>query len=419
MRTRSRVAVALTLGLLTAGSTHVAPASPVSGVPLEPGFVIAPFAATGGNPTSLAFGPDTNEGAGEDAKLLYVTDSLAGTVLAIDDLGTSTVFAEGFRSPLGVLAGPDGSVYVADAEAAREGPYGLRSYGRVWRVRDTDGDGVGDEQEVLLKDLPNGRHNTNGMAIGPDGLLYVVNGNSTDDGVEGGEAEVVPWSGSLIRVKPNLTEVSLDDLPRSALVASGWRNVYDLAFSPIDSTKVFVPMNGTDDARQGSTGENPADPNLEDSDDLLFLTDVNDKRVDDFGFPSCLYNLAEKGDLRPYANPNPDVIDKFGKCPLRSVPKPVSSFGLHPSANGLAFQTTDAWGDDHRNDLFVTEWGSLFGDPSGHKIVRVELDDTGTKVVSQSDFALIDFPLDLTFDDAGTMYVADWSGTIFTITQVP
>ncbi|MDQ4064804.1 MAG: hypothetical protein M3161_02020 [Actinomycetota bacterium] len=388
--------------------------------PLPPGFTVSVFAESEGVPTSLAFGRDTREGADRNAQRLYVTDFVGNRVIVFDDLGgvagRGIEFASGFRSPLGVVAGPDGSVYVADAEASRQGPYGLRVYGRVWRVRDTDGDGIADQQKVVIKDLPNGRHNTNGMAFGPDGMLYVTNGNSTDDGVEGGEAEVVPWSGSLIRVNPKWTDVSLADLPiRKTLVATGWRNVYDVAFSPLKRGLAFVPMNGTDDARQGSTGENPVDPALEDSDDLLYATDVTDKKADHFGFPSCLYNLAKRGDLKPYENPNPDVIDTFGPCPLRSVPRPLSSFGLHPSANGLAFQTTDAWGEEFRNDLFVAEWGSIFGMPSGHRVVRIELDGSGTKVEAQSGFFEIDLPLDVTFDAAGVMYVADFSGSIFRI----
>ena len=205
----------------SAGTATAYPTSDPSGyVFAEPGFVVIPYAQTGGTPSSLAFGPDTREGAEKGATRLYVTDNAGSTVLAIDDLGgvggEPVVFADGFRGPLGVVAGPDGSVYVADAEAAREGPWGLRSYGRVWRVRDTDGDGVGDKKNVVLKDLPNGRHNTNGMAFGPDGLLYVTNGNSTDDGVEGGEFEVDPWSGSIVRVDPKAKNVSAAKLdPRT------------------------------------------------------------------------------------------------------------------------------------------------------------------------------------------------------------
>lgn len=417
MRSFRRILVAFLACALATSASSAPAADPRTPQPLEAGFYIVPYASTGGTPSSLAFGPDTREG--QDGQRLYVTDNTGGSVVVIDDnagVGTPpAIFAEGFRGPLGVLAAPDGSLYVADAEAAREGPYGFRSYGRVWRVFDKDGDGVADKKYVVLKNLPNGRHNTNGMAFGPDGLLYVTNGNSTDDGIEGGESEVIPWSGSVVRVDPEARRLSLAKLPvRKTLVARGWRNVYDLAFSPVDESLLFVPMNGADDARKGSTGDNPADPNLEDSDDLLYATRIDDRKRENFGFPSCLVNVAEHGSLEPYENPNPDVIDKFGPC-KESTPLAASSFGLHTSSDGLAFQTSESWGSDHMNDLFVAEWGNLFGPPAGHDVVRVQLDETGREVVDQSVFVEIDTPLDLTFDAAGAMFIADFSGQIFKV----
>lgn len=411
-------AVLLLLGVVAPATARPATEPTRSAAALEPGFVVTTYTTTGGTPSSLAFGPDTRKG--NKGERLYIADYAGNQILVVDDLGgvggEPEVFAGGFGGPLGVLSGPDGSVYVTDSESPREGPWGFRPYGRVWRVRDTDGDGLGDKKTVVLKDLPNGRHNTNGMAFGPDGLLYVTNGNSTDDGVEGGETEVDPWSGSVIRVDPDAKKVSLADLnPSRALVAHGMRNVYDVAFSPVDPTKLFIPMNGIDDARKGSTGENPADPNLEDSDDLLYVTDTKDPGIDDFGYPSCLYNIAEKGDLEPYDTPNADVRKRFGSCNERTVPRPASSFGLHTSSDGLAFQTSDAWGDDFANDLFVAEWGNLFGAPAGHDVVRVELDRTGTKVTSQEVFFRADLPIDVAFDRTGAIYVADFSGAIFKI----
>jgi glucose/arabinose dehydrogenase len=400
---------------------------------VPPGFAITPYIQIPGAATSLAFGPDTRDGTGSR---LYVTDFVGGQVLAIDDPAGSgaagaqvSVFATGFRNPLGVVTGKDGTLYVADAEAERAGPFGTRSYGRVWRVRDTNADGTGDLKEVLLKDLPNGRHNTNGMAFGPDGMLYVTNGNSTDDGVEGGDPEVEPWSGSVVRVDPSATNVSLASLPQSeALVAHGMRNLYDVAFSPIDGSQLLIPMNGLDDARQGNTGGS----GIEDSDDLLYRTDVDDVRqvtdpngntvtepiIDDFGFPSCLYNLDRQRNLEPYDNPNPQTIAKFGACPVDTVPRPVASFGLHVSADGLEFQRTNAWGEDYKNDLFVAEFGNFFGDDiMGHRVVHVEFDPTGRNVVRQSEFLSDAVALDLTFDAAGAMYVASFSGHIFKITK--
>ena len=140
------------LSLLTSSLLFgAAVAKPAGRVAPEPGFVVTPYAATQGTPTSLAFGKDTRDGAEPGATRLYVTEGTAGTVLAIDGEGQVSTFAEGFRSPLGVLVAKNGDVYVADAESARPGPFGTRPYGRVWRVRDTDGDGVADKQTVLLE----------------------------------------------------------------------------------------------------------------------------------------------------------------------------------------------------------------------------------------------------------------------------
>jgi glucose/arabinose dehydrogenase/plastocyanin len=387
---------------------------------VPPGFAVTPYQHIQGVGTSLAFGLDTRDGTGSR---LYVSDFAQGRVLVIDDISGAAsppaVFATGFRNPLGVVAGPDGTVYVADAEALRPGPFGSRAYGRVWRVEDANKDGVGDAAELLLKDLPNGRHNTNGMAFGPGGMLYVTNGNSTDNGVVGGDPEVEPWSGSVIRVDPAATGVSLADLdPSTALVAEGMRNVYDVAFSPVDPTEAFIPMNGADDPE---------------SDDLLYSTDVNDTRtvtdpetglpvqeqiIDDFGFPSCLYNVAARGSLEPYNNPHAPTIARFGECPIDTVPRPVSSYGLHVSANGSAFQTTDAWGADYKNDLFTAEWGNLFGAvPVGHEVVRVEITAAGDQVLRQSEFLSGAAPIDLVFDASGAMYVLDFSGVIFKVTR--
>ena len=415
-------------------------AQPAAAVAVPAGFAVTSYATAGGAVTSITFGPDTRD---LTANRLYVADFLGGRVLAIDDVGgvgsPPAVFATGFRSPLGVVVADDGTVFVADAEAERNGPFGERPYGRVWRLRDTNGDGVADVKAVVLKDLPNGRHNTNGMALGADGMLYVTNGNSTDDGIEGGQPEVIPWSGSVIRVDPAWTDVSLASLrPSQVLVATGMRNDFDIAFSPFDPSQLFITMNGVDDAREESeegSGE------LEDSDDLLYAADVDDVGpggkthppamsgkgrktgfrpiVEDFGFPSCLYNVERQGNLEPYDNPHPQVMERFGPCPVASVPRPLSSFGAHPSADGLAFQTSEAWGPAFRGDLFVAEFGNFFGEEVvGHDVVRVELDATGTTVTGQSEFLTGALPLDVTFDAAGNLYVADFSGEILKVTKV-
>ncbi|MGH2817535.1 MAG: PQQ-dependent sugar dehydrogenase [Actinomycetota bacterium] len=421
---RTTIAVTACLVTLLGGATSPATES---GVQVPPGFVVTPYAEAGGLLTSLASGPDSRAGA--TGSRLYATSFTGGEVVVFDDVAGAgappSSFATGFQSPLGVLVAPDGTVYVSDAEASRPGPFGDRPYGRVWRIRDVnqDGDALDEEdsKQIVLKDLPNGRHNTNGLALGPDGMLYVANGNSTDDGVEGGQPEAHPWSGSVVRIDPAATDVSAASLdPTQAIVAHGMRNLYDLAFSPFDPTKLFITTNGADDARKN---DSPPPDHLEDSDDLLYLSDIDNGApasvAEDFGFPSCLYNLERQGELEPYDNPHPDVIEQFGPCDKQSVVRPIASFGLHPSADGVALQTTEAWGAEFRNDMFVAEFGNFFGDGVvGHKVVRVEFDASGEKVAGQSDFLEGVLPLDVTFDSSGAMFVADFTGTILKVTKV-
>jgi glucose/arabinose dehydrogenase len=439
---RTTIAVISCVVILLGGATSPATESVVQ---VPPSFVVTPPAEAGGLLTSLAFGPDRRAGA--TGSRLYATSFTGGEVIVIDDVaGAGTPpnsFASGFQSPLGVLVAPDGTVFVSDAEASRPGPFGDRPYGRVWWIRDVnqDGDALDEEdsKQIVLKDLPNGRHNTNGLALGPDGMLYVANGNSTDDGVEGGQPEAHPWSGSVVRIDPAATDVSAASLdPSQDIVAHGMRNLYDLAFSPFDPTKLFITTNGADDARKN---DSPPPDHLEDSDDLLYLSDIDNSApagrkagsvkngegrklgfkdvAEDFGFPSCLYNLERRGDLEPYDNPHPDVIEQFGPCDKQSVVRPIASFGLHPSADGVALQTTEAWGAEFRNDMFVAEFGNFFGDGVvGHKVVRVEFDAAGEKVTGQSDFLEGALPLDVTFDSSGAMFVADFTGTILKVTKV-
>lgn len=420
---RTAIALATTASL----SLIPIPASADDPLPrVPPGFTVTPYGQVPGAATSLAFGLDTRDAAGNR---LYATDFAGGRVTVFDDAGGAagapSVYASGFRNPLGVTAAPDGTVFVADSEASRAGPFGTRTYGRVWRVSDTNKDGVGDTPQLVLRDLPNGRHNTNGMAVGPDGMLYVTNGNSTDNGVQGGAPEVVPWSGSVVRVDPSSSNVSLADLePQEALVATGMRNVYDVAFSPLDPSHIYIPMNGADDPE---------------SDDLLYRTDIDDTRlvpdpqtgelveepvIEDFGFPSCLYNTTSQGNLEPYQNPHGPTIQRFGPCDTANVPRPVASYGLHVSANGSAFQSTNAWGPAYRNDLFTAEWGNLFVTDSldypvvGHEVVRVELDPSGAQGVRRSEFLSGVAPIDVVFDPAGSMYALDFSGQIYKVSRV-
>ena len=132
-----------------------------------------------------------------------------------------------------MVDGSTGVAYVSDSHPSTTP--GRVTDGRVWAVS------PGGAIDVVIDGLPNGRHNTNGMAV-HNGRLYITNGNSTDDGVAGGEPEVPPYSGSLLSVPLNGRGLG----PADAIVhATGMRNVYDVAFRP-GTSEAWITMNGPD-----------------------------------------------------------------------------------------------------------------------------------------------------------------------------
>jgi plastocyanin len=360
------------------------------GVLVVQGFVDVPVLPGGGVPTvsppsltALGGGVvPTPTSVTRSGPFLYVTSWALGALYRVPILtggllGRSQLVATGFTNPLGVVVdGATGIAYVSDSHPSTTP--GRATDGRVWAVSPTGA------IDVVIDGLPNGRHNTNGMAI-HNGRLYITNGNSTDDGVAGGEPEVAPYSGSLLSVP--LTGRALS--PVDAMVhATGMRNVYDVAFRP-GTSEAWITMNGPDALEP--FGE-----------DLLLKTNVTADPAD-FGFPACIYRAGPGGPTDPLAGDNPVV---GGECGAHDPPE--LTLGLHVSANGVAFgPNTPAWGDD----LYIAEFGNFFGQPAGRKIVRVPI-DAGGNAGAPTDVFVGAGPLDLTFGPAG-LYVADFlAGTV-------
>lgn len=306
---------------------------------------------------------------------MYVVSYTAGSVLSMPvgpggTLGAATVVTTNLESPLGIAFGPDGTMYVSDSHIDAKG---IR-VGRVWAVKGT-------AKTPVIDNLPNGRHNTNNLAV-QNNRLYVTNGSSTDDGVTGGDPEQ-PLNGTVLSYA---LPVSLRSKP--TVESRGLRNVYDVAFRPGTKTEAWFATNGPDSL--APYGE-----------DLLHKTDVA-KATTDFGFPACVY----KAPLTRGQNP---AI----KTPCRPNATPELALGLHVSADGLAFGTGGAWG----SDLYIAEYGSNNPPPVGHKVVRIPIVN-GRVAGPPQDVVVGPAPLDVAFGPDG-LYVLDFdSGSILLLRAV-
>ena len=468
MRGRHGIRTAIASAALFAALLPHGPAASDTAIPqvargLVPplGFGLSEFAETPGLlPTSLTFGPDGRlyvaaiQGVAVGNGFQFLS---SGQILAFDNVGgrggAPEVVASNFNQLLGITFGPDGTLYAAD---------NADNTGRIQALRDADNNGVYEMRRTLIQNIPNGRHQTNGMAFGPDGKLYVANGNATDDGIECGPPdtgpgsepcaapEKKPWTGAILRVDPAWENVDLQKDVRvdadgefaadgkddeSVLVSPGYRNIYDVDFWPKDPSMIYTPMNGSDF---------PA------SNESLFRLDVDNTQVvgtnpdgtpirgpviEDAGFPSCMYGphtnpfpLPAIGahehpeNFEPEHNPNTAVTDRFGLCPKDQVLRPLMFFNEgHNGTSGLAFERGNQFPDRYDGDLFVAEWGSIWnlngGEVSGHKVTHIDIGPDGLPQ-RKREFLTGGAPIDVTFGPDGALYVADFQGQIFRVASV-
>ena len=133
---------------------------------------------------------------------------------------SSTTFARTSGDITGILAAPDGGLYVSNT-------------GSLLLVRDEDGDGTVDSSEEIVSGLPSGRHQNNGLVLGPDGNLYLTVGSTCDECDEEDER-----SATILQMGADGSNLRV--------FASGLRNPYDLVFDA--RGRLWATDNGSDAA---------------------------------------------------------------------------------------------------------------------------------------------------------------------------
>ena len=254
-----------------------------------PGYTVTPFATGLNHPTALTLGP---------AGVIYATEQKGRVVSFRAGAKRPVVFAQGLRDSTLGLVFADGKLLVSDK-------------GRVTSFSDSDHNRVADRSEVILKGLPNGRHQQDNLARGPDGRVYLGEGSRCD------ACKPRPREASILSFRPDGSDVRV--------VATGLRNPYGLAFD--SSGVLYATDNGRDDHGDSVPEE------------LNRITPGGR-----YGYPSCW------------------GIRKGTGC--AGTVAPVAELEPHGSADGVAFGAS--------NVAFVALWGTYYGEKHGRYIARVD-----------------------------------------------
>jgi putative membrane-bound dehydrogenase-like protein len=336
-------------------------------VTVPEGFSVSVYArgeATGA-PSVLAFGEDDR---------LYML-SIEGRINVFEDRD-----GDGYAETQTTLyANEDAVLNHAVGLAWYQGKMYISDSGRISIISDDDGDGLLDTLTPIIEGLVSLEywgHSNNGIAFGTDGRLYVSVGSTTDHGPIRYE-----WEGVILSMNPDGSEVEV--------FATGFRNPYDLAFSPAGD---------------------------------LFTADNNPDRFDKTlrYLPSEELNHVRQGHFYGF----PEV---FGEpYPGHDSTAPITNFYPSVATAGLVYYAAQQFPPHYRDGVYVAQWGTVAHPVqardirNGYMVVYVPLEPTndGTFRGDWEVFAMFHQeqgeyrPVDVTVGPDGALYILEYNQAV-------
>ncbi len=253
----------------------------------------------------------------------------------------------------------------------------------LWRLRDTNGDGIIDTKESLAHGsgvhIGFGGHGLSSPIIGPDGRLYWKQGDlGVNITMRDGRKLVNPWSGVIMRANPDGTDAEL--------FATGLRNPQDFTFDEYGN--LIAPDND---------GDHPGE-----FERLVYVVDGMEVgwRINwQFG----KYVDPDNNTYKVWMDEKLFQPRWAGQAAY--ITPPIAPWHAGPS--GFDYNPGTALGEAWRNMFFSS---SFPGDPSGATIQGFRLAPQGASFRLASDSAVIRGVLTtgVRFGPDGALYLADW-----------
>lgn len=282
-------------------------------------------------------------------------EGLGKVVRAKDTSGDGV--ADDFLDYIPHVSSPRGGHMVGDTFYLIHPPY-LSAW------RDTTGDGVADEQKVLVKGFgwgiehPRGAdHTTNAVRMGIDGWLYVAVGDfGMPDAVGSDGTRLTLNGGGIVRVRPDGSEME----PFAIMT----RNNYDIAISP--TLDIFTRDN-TNDGKGWNTRF------------LHFVPGGN------YGYPRLYQNFSDE------------------------IVTPLADYG-GGSGTGALYLNEPGFPEGYGDTVFTTDWTT--GMIHRHPLKPME----ATFIADQETFHPLVRAVDIDVDGSSVLYLADWRNGAFKYT---